>query len=117
MKPRVDLDKITKGLGGERRGPVTARSGYFGAQELVAEVFERFKAPDGGGRRTDPTWTERRQVPLRRETLEKLEKLAAKIREQGGADLHPMQLAALLLEKAAQHASEDDTFVLLDKHR
>jgi hypothetical protein len=66
-----------------------------------------------GGRRTDPSWTERRQLPLRRETLERLQRLAALIRKQGG-DVHPMQLAALLLEKATQDLSDDEVLGLVD---
>ena len=31
MKVRIDMDKIAKGLGAERRGKVAASGGYFGA--------------------------------------------------------------------------------------
>ena len=31
MKPRLNMDKIANALGGERRGPVIAKGGYFGA--------------------------------------------------------------------------------------
>jgi hypothetical protein len=65
MKPRLDMDKIAKGVGGTRRGPIRAKSGYFGAAEMAAEVTERFRVPETGGRATDPTWNERRQLPLR----------------------------------------------------
>lgn len=94
------MDKIAKALGGERRGLVTAKGGQFGALNLAADIAERFKAPQTGGRPTDPRWTERRQLPLLPETLELLEKLAVTIRERGGGEVHPMQLAALLLEMA-----------------
>ena len=117
MKPRLNLDKIAKGLGGERRGPVTAMGGYFGAMNLAADIAERFKVPQTGGRPTDPSWTERRQLPLRPETLERLEKLALKIRERGGGEVHPMQLAALLLEKAAENVSETDALGLVERAR
>ena len=52
--------------------------------------------PEGGGRPTDPSWTEQRLVRLSPETLTHLEKLA----EQAQAS--PMQVAALLLERAVQ---------------
>jgi hypothetical protein len=117
MKPRLNMDKIAKGLGGERRGSVAAKGGHFGALNLAADIAARFKVPEKGGRPTDPSWTERRQLPLRPETLERLEKLAAKIRERGGGEVHPMQLAALLLEKAANGMSEEDVLGLVDQGR
>ena len=115
MKPRLNMDKIAKGLGGERRGSVAAKGGHFGALNLAADIAERFKVPLKGGRPTDPSWTERRQLPLRPETLQRLEKLSAKIRERGGGEVHPMQLAALLLEKAANGMSEEDVLGLVDE--
>jgi hypothetical protein len=45
-------------------GEVLAGSGHFGAMQVVAEIQARFQAPAGGGRSTDPTWTDRRLVPL-----------------------------------------------------
>ena len=49
---RVDVDKIAKGLGAERRGKVSVSGGQFGAMQLVAEVQARFRVPTGGGRAT-----------------------------------------------------------------
>jgi hypothetical protein len=112
MKPRLDMEKIARGLGGARRGAVQATGGYFGAHALAAEVAERFKVPDNGGRSTDPGWTERRQVPLRPETLRRLETLSAKIHAESGTEIHPMQLAALLLEKLTRNASDAEALGL-----
>jgi hypothetical protein len=106
MKPKLDMDKIAKGLGAERRGTVKTGSGYFGAMQLVADVQERFRAPSGGGRPTDPSWTERRLVPLAPKTLARLEVVAGKIREHGGVAIEPLQLAGLLLERAADEIDE-----------
>jgi hypothetical protein len=63
---------------------------------LAAEVAARFRVPAGGGRATDPSWSEQRLVRLSPQTLAQLEKLAE--------DTHasPMQVAALLLERAVQ---------------
>jgi hypothetical protein len=36
MKMRLDMDKIARGLGAERRGKVAASGGYFGAIQLLA---------------------------------------------------------------------------------
>lgn len=113
MKKRLNMDKIAKGLRAERRGKVSSTGGYFGAQELLAEIEARFRTPAGGGRATDPDWTERRLVPLAPHTLERLEHLAAGVRERSGVSIQPMQLAALLLEKSAEQLSEAEASELL----
>src|SRR5260370_3030820 len=83
MKTRLDMDKIAKGLGAERRGAVVSSGGYFGALQLLADIEARFRVPSGGGRSTDTSWTERRLVPLAPRTLKRLEELAAKVRAPG----------------------------------
>jgi len=93
------MDRIAKDLGAERRGKVVSRGGYFGAVQLAAEVTARFRVPDGGGRPTDPSWSEQRLVRLSTTTLEQLEQLAER------ANASPMQIAALLLEHAVQSAA------------
>jgi hypothetical protein len=108
MKTQLDMDKIAKGLGAERRGKVAASGGYFGAMQLLANIQARFRVPSGGGRPTDPAWTERRLLPLAPRTLKRLEEIAAQVREHGGANLEPMQLAALLVEKTTEQLSEDE---------
>ncbi len=108
MKTQLDMNKIAKGLRAQRRGRATASGGYFGAMQLVAEVEARFRVPSGGGRPTDPRWTKRRLVPLAPRTLRRLEELTAKVRERGSANLEPMQLAALLLEKTTELISETE---------
>jgi hypothetical protein len=107
MKTRLDMNKIARGLGAERRGKVAASGGYFGAIQLLADIETRFRVPSGGGRPTDARWTERRLVPLAPRTLKRLEEIAAKVRSQGGVIVEPMQLAALLLEKTAEQLNED----------
>src|ERR1700756_4402238 len=96
MGATLDMERIAKELGAERRGKVSPRGGYFGALQLTAEIAARFWVPEGGGRATDPSWSEQRLVRLSPKTLEQLEKLA----EQAHAS--PMQVAALLLERAVQ---------------
>ena len=44
---KVDHNKIAKALGATRMGTVTARGGYFGALETLAEVRQRFPQPPG----------------------------------------------------------------------
>jgi len=117
MKTRLDMDKIAKGLGAERRGKVTTSGGYFGAMQLLADIDARFRVPSGGGRATNPAWTERRLLPLAPRTLKKLEQLAAKVREHGGANLEPMQLAALLIEKTTEKLGEEDAEDLVRSKR
>jgi len=113
MKRGLDMDKIAKALGAERQGKVSATGGYFGAMQLVADIEARFRVPAGGGRATDPNWTERRLVPLARRTLTRLEELAAKIREQSHIPIEPMQLAGLLLEKTTAQVSDEEAEQLL----
>jgi hypothetical protein len=96
MGEALDMERIAKGLGAERRGKVSPRGGYFGALQLAAEVAARFRVPDGGGRATDPLWSEQRLVRLSPDTLQRLTKLAEE------AHASPMQVAALLLERAVQ---------------
>lgn len=102
MATTLDMERIAKDLGAELRGKVSAPGGYFGALQLAAEVTSRFRVPEGGGRPTDPTWSEQRLVRLSLKTLEELEELA----EQTHAS--PMQVAAILLEKAVQVAVEEE---------
>ena len=66
MKTQLNMDKIAAALGAKRSGKVSAGGGYFGAMQLLAEIEARFLVPAGGGRATDPRWTERRLVPLAR---------------------------------------------------
>src|SRR5437763_1642182 len=96
MSAPLDMERIAKELRAERCGKVAPRGGYFGALQLAAEVAARFRVPEGGGRATDPSWSEQRLVRLSPKTLDQLEKLA----EQSHAS--PMQVAALLLEQAIQ---------------
>ena len=99
MKKQLDMDKIARGLGAKRIGKAAVGGGYFGAIQLLADIEARFRVPAGGGRPTNPHWTERRLVPLASQTLERLEELSAKVRRHGGVNVEPMQLAALLLEE------------------
>ncbi|MBX3183860.1 MAG: hypothetical protein KIT72_07035 [Polyangiaceae bacterium] len=116
MKTRLDMDKIAEGLGAERRGKVKAGNGYFGAMQLLADVEARFRVPAGGGRPTDPRWSERRLLPLAPKTLKRLEQLSAKARERG-VNVGPMQLAAVLLERTAEQLSEEGAEKLLAAKR
>src|SRR5258708_3672327 len=106
MKRGLDMDKIAKALGEEREGKVSATGGSFGAMHLLADIEARFRVPSGGGRATDPNWTERRLVPLAPRTLARLEELAALIRAQSQVAIEPMQLAGLLLEKTTEQVSD-----------
>src|SRR5712691_8591172 len=117
MKRKLDMDRIAEGLGAERRGKVSATGGYFGAMQLLADIEARFRVPAGGGRPTDPRWTERRLVPLALRTLERLEAITAKVREHNGVNVEPMQLAALLLEKTTEQLSVGEAKDLVGSRR
>jgi hypothetical protein len=117
MKRRLDMQKVAKGLGAERAGRISAKGGYFGAMQVLADVEATFRVPVGGGRPTDPRWTERRLVPLAPETLERLEKITSRVREHGGVNVEPMQLAALLLERTTMKLSEAEAEKLVRPRR
>jgi hypothetical protein len=104
---RLDMDMIAEALGAERKGQVRSTGGWFGAAQLVADVQTRFRTPAGGGRSTDPEWTERRLVPLKPETLRRLEGLSV-LFEKHGLRASSLQLAALLLEKAVSELGDDE---------
>ena len=114
---KLDMDKIAKGLSAERRGKVVAAGGYFGAMQLLADIEARFSVPAGGGRPTDPHWTERRLVPFAPQTLKRLERLSARIRKHGGASIQPMQLAGLLLERTSAKLNADEAQELVRRAR
>ena len=107
MKVQLDMYKIAKGLGADRRGKVAPAGGYFGVIELLADIEARFRVPITGGWLRDPAWTERRLVPIAPRTLKRLVEIAAKVREHG-TKLGPMQLAALLIEKMVEQLSEEE---------
>ena len=117
MKARIDTKRIATGLRAERRGKVRSAGGYFGALQLLGDIQARFQVPTGGGRPTDPQWTERRLVPLAPRTLERLEALSALVREQEGVGIEPMQLAALLLEKSTEQFSHVEAKALVQPRR
>ena len=105
-RPALDERKIAALLGAELRGTVVAGAGYFGALQLVADVQSRFRSPRGGGRATDPAWTERRLIPLAPKTLARLNRLAKRLLEREGVAISPLQLAGLLLERAAAEVED-----------
>lgn len=115
QKPKLDTKRIAKALAAEHRGRVSARGGYFGAMQLVAEIQLRFQVPKGGGRATDPRWTERRLVPLAPETLTRLSQLTKKLEDEGIV-IAPLQLAGLLLERAAGEVDEQAAEKLARDH-
>jgi hypothetical protein len=118
MKAQLNMDKIAAALGAERRGKVSVTAGYFGAMQLLADIEARFRVPAGGGRPTDPRWTERRLLPLAPRTLAQLEAIAARVRQREGVNVEPMQLAAMLLEKTTEQISEAEvTQVVRRRHR
>jgi hypothetical protein len=108
MKPHLDMNKIARGLRAERKGKVSAGGGYFGAMQLLADIETRFRVPIGGGRATDPDWTERRLIPLAPQTLQRLEAITERVRARSGVSVEPMQLAGLLLEKTTEQLSENE---------
>jgi hypothetical protein len=117
MKPHLDMAKIARGLRAERKGKVSAGGGYFGAMQLLADIETRLRVPAGGGRATDPNWTERRLVPLAPRTLKRLEAITKDVKARSGMSVEPMQLAALLLEKTTEQLNEEELKALVTVRR
>jgi hypothetical protein len=117
MKPQLDMNKIARGLRAEREGKVSAGGGFFGAMQLLGDIETRFRVPVGGGRATDPDWTERRLVPLAPQTLKRLEAITERIKTRSGVSVEPMQLAGLLLEKTTEQLNEEDVKDLVPRRR
>ena len=115
MAAQLDMDRIARGLGARRKGRIASSGGYFGAQQLLADVTARLRVPERGGRATDPQWTERRLVPLTPRTIKFLDELTVRVRQRSGVHVEPMQIAALLLEKAAEQANEERADELIGK--
>ena len=101
-KRKLDTDKIARGLGARKKGKVYSTGGFPGAAQLAAEVQARFRVPPGGGRPTDPGWSDKRLVPIAPRTLKRLERLAKRLYEATGIRVEPMQLAAILVETALE---------------
>ncbi len=53
MTPKLDMDKIAKALGAQRRGRGVVTGGHFGAAQLGADVEVRFRVPRGAKLRKD----------------------------------------------------------------
>lgn len=107
-KRELDTDKIARGLGARKKGRAYPTGGYPGAAQLAAEVQARFQVPPGGGRATDPSWSDKRLVPIAPRTLKRLERLAKRLHGDTGIRVEPMQLAAILLETTAETVAAED---------
>ena len=108
MRPRkLDHARLSRHLGSTIRGRATAQAGYFGALQLAEAVRRRFRPPARGGRARDRGWTMKRLIPVRPETLARLERLAVEVSELVDYRVEPLQVAALLLERNLESMSEE----------
>ncbi len=104
MKARkLDHKALARRLGSTVRGKVAAEAGYFGAVQVAEEVRRRFSTPAGGGRARDPRWTTKRLLPVRPETLARLEVLARRVSRLVHHRVEPLQIAAVLVERDLAH--------------
>jgi len=116
-KRKLDTDRIARGLRARKRGTVYPTGGYPGAAQLAAEVQARFRVPPGGGRATDPAWSDKRLVPIAPRTLKRLERIANRLHEETGVRVEPMQLAAILLETTIENIGAEEAERLVTSHR
>ena len=105
---KLDQGRLPANLGSTIRGRVAARGGYFGALQLAESVRRRFRPPAGGGRARDRRWTMKRLIPVRPETLARLEKLADAVSDLVDYRVEPLQVAALLIERDLEQGSEEE---------
>jgi hypothetical protein len=96
---RISHARLAKNLRSRIAGRVRPGAGYFGALQVAEGVRRRFKAAVGGGRGRDPGWTLKRLMPVRPETLTRLQALAAQVSEIVEFRVEPLQVAALLVER------------------
>lgn len=116
-KRKLDTDKIARGLRARKGGTVYPTGGYPGAAQLAAEVQARFRVPPGGGRPTDPRWSDKRLVPIAPRTLKRLERIAKRLHAETGVRIEPMQLAAILLETTIESVGAEEAERLVISHR
>lgn len=105
---KMNTDEVARGLGARKKGKAYPTGGYPGAAQLAAEVQARFQVPPGGGRPTDPSWSDKRLVPIAPRTLKRLERLAKRLHKDTGIRVEPMQLAAILLETTAETVAAEE---------
>jgi hypothetical protein len=105
---KIDHAALAKRLRSVVRGRVGAQSGYFGALQVAEEVRRRFQRPSGGGRARDPRWTEKRLLPVRPETLARLQRLADQVSDVLEHRVDPLQIAAVLIERNLDEFGEAD---------
>jgi hypothetical protein len=98
-RAKISHARLARNLGSRVSGHVGAGAGYFGALQVAEEVRRRFKAAVGGGRARDPQWTLKRLMPVRPETLARLQAVAARVSEIVEFRVEPLQVAALLVER------------------
>jgi len=79
----------------------------FSAMMLLVDIKAHFTVPSGGGRPTNPRWTQRSSIRLAPETLRRLEEIATAFRGKGDVRIESMQLGALLLERITELLDHD----------
>lgn len=107
-KRRIDQKRLARDLGSEIRGHVSAGGGYFGALQVAEEVRRHFQRPKHGGRSRDPRWTAKRLLPVRNDTLRRLEKLARQVSELADRRVEPLQVAAILVERDLERFGDEE---------
>jgi len=92
MKRKIDMDRIGMGIGASGGGNVSAKGGYFCTRcSFLRTSKPKFRVPAGGGRTTEPRWTERRAAAPRLPTLA-VGDITSWVRSTGGINSNPMQL-------------------------
>lgn len=102
---------IAERTGGQLKDPIEGPVvGPVGAARLAAIMSERLQPSSGKrmGRPSNPAWIRREKVPMRDETVQRLQELAESISKKG-RKVSPMQVAAQLLEQSLEQVTREES--------
>lgn len=116
-RAKISHAQLAKNLRSRISGRVRPNAGYFGALQVAEDVRRRFKPAVGGGRGRDPEWTLKRLMPVRAETLTRLQALAARVSEIVEFRVEPLQVAALLVDRDLDRLDDHEVEALTSAAR
>jgi len=107
---KARIATIAKKTGGIVKSPIEGVVyGPVGATRLAAIMSARLQPSPGKrtGRPSNPAWVRREKVPMRDETVARLQELADTI-SRPGRKVSPMQVAAQLLEQSLEQVTSEE---------
>ena len=117
MRSKISHVRLARNLRSRVSGRARAGAGYFAALQVAEEVRRRFKSAPSGGRARDPEWTQKRLLPIRPETLTRLQELSARVSEIVEFRVEPLQIAALLVERDLDRLDDREVVAVVTSSR